>query len=309
MAVYMKGRHLVSLADLTAEEIYQIFDLTIKLKLERYSGRYDELLAGMSLGMIFEKPSLRTRVSFEVAMGDLGGHAIYLGPADIQMGKRETTEDIATVLSSMVHGIMARTFKHESVTELAKYSRVPVINALSDYSHPMQGLADYFTILEKLGTVRGVNLTYIGDGNNVAHSLIFGGAILGANVTICTPKGHEPLEKVVTYGKELAFKSKGTITVTNDVQGAAKGADVLYTDVWVSMGQEGDAGKENDFAGYSITMQLLEIAKPGALIMHCLPAHYGEEIEYDVIREPGCVIYDQAENRLHTTKAVLALLM
>jgi len=309
MAVYMKGRHLVSLSDLTAEEIYQIFDLTKKLKLERYSGRYDELLAGMTLGMIFEKPSLRTRVSFEVAMSDLGGHAIYLGPGDISMGKRETTEDIATVLSSMVHGIMARTFKHESVTELAKYSRVPVINALSDYSHPMQGLADYFTILEKLGTVKGVNLTYLGDGNNVAHSLIFGGAILGANVTVCTPAGHEPLAKVVDYGKELAFRSKGSISVSNDVQAAAKGADVLYTDVWVSMGQEGDVGKKNDFAGYSITMQLLETAKPGALIMHCLPAHYGEEIEYDVTKEPGCVIYDQAENRLHTTKAVLALLM
>lgn len=309
MAVYMKGSHLLSLTDYTAEQIRQVFDLCMKLKLERYSGKYDELLKGRTLGMIFEKPSLRTRVSFEVAMSDLGGHAIYLGPNDIQMGKRETTEDIAKVLSSMVHGIMARTFKHDTVTELARYSRVPVINALSDYSHPMQGLADFFTVLEKFGHVEGIRMTYMGDGNNVAHSLMFGGAILGAHVTVCTPKGREPLAEVTKKSQELAKSSGGSITVTNDVTKAATGADALYTDVWVSMGQESETGKKADFTGYTIDMKVLAMAAPHCIVLHCLPAHYGEEIDYALTKTPNCAFYDQAENRLHITKSVLALVM
>jgi ornithine carbamoyltransferase len=302
----MKARHLVSLRDVSSEDILEILDVARHLKLEHRAGVRHAQLAGKTLAMVFQKPSLRTRVSFEAGMWQLGGHAIYLGPSDIKLGERETTEDIALNLSRFCDGIMARVFKHETVVELAKYAAVPVINGLCDMDHPCQALADLLTVWEKKRRFEGLTLAFIGDGNNVAHSLIDGCAKVGMSFRIACPSGYEPNADVVAAARALG----ASVEITHDPQEAARGADVLYTDVWISMGQEGDAkSKQNAFRGFTIDSKLVEVANKGAVILHCLPAHYGEEITYEASRSAGSAIFDQAENRMHAQNAVLALLL
>jgi len=302
----MDQRNLVSLADLACEEIWEILETALHLKRELRAGVRHRVLDGKTLAMVFQKPSLRTRVSFETGMWQLGGHAIYLGPDDIKLGKRETTEDIALNLSRYVDGIMARVFEHQAIAELAQYASVPVINGLCDTYHPCQGLADFLTILEKKRRFEGLTLTFIGDGNNVAHSLINGCAKLGMDFRIACPEGYEPSAQIVADAQDLG----ASVEVLHDAGQAADGADVLYTDVWVSMGQEAEAdSKQNAFNGFSINTPLLKRAKEDAIVLHCLPAHYGEEIEYEASRSVGSAIFDQAENRMHAQKAVMALLM
>jgi len=302
----MRVKDLISLAELSTEEIYEILETARNLKLELRAGVKHEMLAGKTLGMIFQKPSLRTRVSFEAGMTQLGGHAIYLGPDDIKLGKRETTEDIAIVLSRYVDGIMARVFEHRTVEDLARYATVPVINGLSDLLHPCQILGDFLTIWEKKRTLAGLKLAFIGDGNNVAHSLINGCAKVGMEFRIACPEGYEPNEQIVTAARDIG----GSVEITHDPKEAAAGADVLYTDVWASMGEEDRAEqKKHAFTGFTVDEDLLKLADPDALVMHCLPAHYDEEITYAASRSGNSAIFDQAENRLHAQKAVLALLM
>ncbi len=302
----MHVKDIVSLADLTTEEIYEILETARNLKLELRAGVKHEMLAGKTLALIFQKPSLRTRVSFETGMTQLGGHAIYLGPNDIKLGQRETTEDIAIVLSRYVDGIMARVFEHKVVEDLAKYATVPVINGLSDLLHPCQILGDLLTIWEKKRALEGLTLAFIGDGNNVAHSLINGCAKVGMDFRIACPEGYEPNEDIVTAARD----SGGSVEITHDPKEAASGADVIYTDVWASMGEEDKAEqKKHAFTGFTVDDALLKLADPDALVMHCLPAHYGEEITYAASRSRGSAIFDQAENRMHAQKAVLALLM
>lgn len=307
MAVNLRGRHFVSMKDVNAEELWQVLKTAETLKLEHYRGQPHRILAGRTLGMIFQKPSLRTRVSFEAGMTQLGGHAIYLAPTDISLGTRETPEDVAIVLSGMCDLIMARVFGHDLVEGLAARSRVPVINGLSDREHPCQVLADLLTIWEKKGRIRGLRAVYSGDGNNMAHSLMYGAALLGMDLAVVTPPGYEPDAGIVVEAQSMADDCK--IEVGNDLQAACRGADVVYTDVWASMGQESEAEERKAFfAPYQVNMALLEIMDPAAIILHCLPAHYGEEIEYDVSRTPNSVIFDQAENRLHAQKGLMALL-
>lgn len=302
----MKTKDLVALSYLSTEDIYEILDTARNLKLELRAGVKHDMLAGKTLAMIFEKPSLRTRVSFENGMHQLGGQAIYLGPDDIKLGKRETTEDIAMVLSGYVNGIMARVFEHQTILDLAKYASVPVINALCDRYHPCQALGDLLTIREKKQRLAGLTLSFIGDGNNVAHSLINGCAKVGMNFRIACPKGYEPDDNVVKEARSVG----GKIEITHDPKEAAAGADVLYTDVWASMGQEAQAReKKSAFAGFTVDEALLGLADQDALIMHCLPAHYDEEITYAASRSKASVIFDQAENRMHAQKALLALLL
>ena len=302
----MTRKDLVSLATLSTEEVYEVLELARNLKLEVRAGVKHGMLAGKTLAMIFQKPSLRTRVSFEAGMTQLGGHAIYLGPEDIKLGKRETTEDIAIVLSRYIDGIMARVFEHETILDLANYASVPVINGLSDLLHPCQVLGDLLTIWEKKQALSGLVLTFIGDGNNVAHSLINGCAKVGMPFRIACPEGYEPNGEIV----ESARREGGQVQVLHDPREAASGADVLYTDVWASMGQEAQAEeKKGAFADFTIDEALLEVANKAALVLHCLPAHYDEEITYAASRSAHSAIFDQAENRLHAQKAVLALLM
>jgi ornithine carbamoyltransferase len=302
----LKGRDIVSIDDLTTEELVQLIDTSMRLKDELYVGQQHEVLHGKTLGMIFEKPSLRTRVAFETAMTQLGGHAIYLGPNDIKLGKRETTEDIARVLSSMVNVIMARVFAHKTVEDLAKYSKVPVINALSDFEHPTQIVGDMLTIKEKFGGFDGLKLAFIGDGNNVAHSLMFAGAKLGMHVVVASPKGYEPSEKVMSRCAEISKTTKAKVEAVNDPNEAAQGADVIYTDVWASMGQEAEAEERKKiFAPYRVNSKLMSLAKPTAIFMHCLPAHYGDEVTEEVGHGPQSAIFQEAENRLHSIKAML----
>jgi len=302
----MNMKHLVSLADLSTEEIYEVLETARNLKLELRAGVKHNMLAGKTLAMIFQKPSLRTRVSFENGMNQLGGNAIYLGPDDIKLGKRETTEDIAIVLSGYVDGIMARVFEHRTILDLAKYASVPVINALCDRYHPCQILGDLLTIMEKKRELAGLTLAFIGDGNNVAHSLINGCTKVGIDFRIACPKGYEPEETIV----RAARSAGGAIEIMHDSKEAARGADIVYTDVWASMGEEAQAAeKRHAFSGFTVDETLLELADPEALVMHCLPAHYDEEITYGASRSVGSAIFDQAENRMHAQKAVLALLM
>jgi ornithine carbamoyltransferase len=314
----LQGKDLISIHDLSKEEIFDILHLAGDLKAGRKSGQKQKLLNGKMLAMIFEKPSTRTLVSFQVGMWQLYGHTINLAPEYIQLGVRESIADVARTLSRYVDGIMVRTFEHEKVVELAKYATVPVINGLSDLSHPCQALADIFTIQEKKGLgVRGqgsgekmLKIAYIGDGNNVCHSLMLACAKIGLNLVVATPKGYEPNEQIT----ELAFsdaKATGTLLeVMNDPVSASDKADILYTDVWASMGQEKEKAKrENAFKNFQINSKLLKLAKPDCMVMHCLPAHRGEEITADVIDGPNSVVFDQAENRLHVQKAILALLL
>ncbi|MCL4407523.1 MAG: ornithine carbamoyltransferase [Thermotogae bacterium] len=304
--ILMKGKSIVSIDDLTIEELNQLIDTSIRLKDELYSGERRDVLSGKTLGMIFEKPSLRTRVAFETAMTQLGGHAIYLGPDDIKLGKRETTEDIARVLSSMVDVIMARVFAHKTVEDLAKYSRVPVINGLSDFEHPTQIVGDMITVKEKFGYFKGLKFSFIGDGNNVANSIVFAGAKLGMHVVVASPKGYELQKKVVERSIEIAKLTQAKVEITNDPFYAAKDADIIYTDVWASMGQESEAeARKKIFAPYQVNAKIMSLAKPTAIFMHCLPAHYGEEVTEDVGHGAQSAIFEEAENRLHSIKSMI----
>jgi ornithine carbamoyltransferase len=310
MAIHMKGKSLASLNDLTKEEIEQILKTSELLKFQILRGQEHPLLKGKTLAMIFEKPSTRTRVSFEVGMWQLGGYALYLSASDLQLGRGETIADTAQVLSRYVDGIMARVFAHQTILDLVKYSRVPVINGLSDFTHPCQGLADLFTIFEKKGKLSGLKLAYVGDGNNVAHSLLFGCTKVGMSITLGCPKGYEPNPKVVSETKKEAKRSGCETKVTNDPREAVKGADIVYTDVWASMGKEKEhVERVKIFKPYQVNAKLIKEAKEDYIFMHCLPAHRGEEVTDEVADSKNSVIFDQAENRMHTQKAVMALTM
>lgn len=304
-------KHFLCLADLSPQEIWHLLDLAIELKEEWKQGGNRPLLKGKVLGMIFQKPSLRTRVSFDMAMLHLGGHALYLSPQEIQLGVRESIPDVARVLSRYVDAIMARVFAHSDLLILAEYSRVPVINGLSDYSHPCQGLADFLTIIEKKGRdLKGKKLAFVGDGNNVATSLLFGATKLGMDFAIATPPGYELPARVWELGQKFAAESGSRILATHDPVEAVRDADVIYTDVWTSMGQEAEAEQRAKvFPPYQVNAALVAKAKPDVIVMHCLPAHRGQEITDDVADGPHSVLWDQAENRMHAQKAILVELM
>jgi len=303
-------RHFVTIADLAPDEIWQILNLANDLKGEWKGGGNRPLLAGKSLGMIFEKPSLRTRVSFEMGMLHLGGQALYLSPQEIQLAQRESVVDVARVLSRYVHGIMARVFAHSHVEELAAHASVPVINGLSDYVHPCQALSDLFTIHEKRGALQGLTMAYVGDGNNVANSLLFAGSKVGMEVRIATPSGYQPRREVVTKANAFAQETGGKVILDTDPRSVARGVDIIYTDVWASMGQEAEREKRLPlFRPYQVNADLVALAKPHVMVMHCLPAHRGEEITDEVIDGPQSIVYDQAENRMHLQKAILVSLM
>jgi ornithine carbamoyltransferase len=306
----MRGKSLASLYDLTREEIEEILKTSELLKLQLLRGQEHPILKGKTLAMIFEKPSTRTRISFEVGMWQLGGYALYLSATDLQLGRGETIGDTAQVLSRYVNGIMARVFKHQTILDLIKYSSVPVINGLSDFTHPCQGLADLFTIYEKKGKLSGLKLAYIGDGNNVAHSLLYGSTKVGMDITLACPRGYEPNPEVVSRAKEDAKRNGSTVKVMKDPKEGAKGADIIYTDVWASMGQEAEAEvRRQRFAGYIVDEQLLARARSDVIVLHCLPAHRGEEISEGVLEGPRSAVWDEAENRLHAQKALLELLL
>jgi len=310
MTVRLKGRSLDSLLHLTKEEIEQILKTSELLKSKLFRGEKHPLLRGKTLAMIFEKPSTRTRVSFEVGMWQLGGYALYLSTNDLQLGRGETIADTAQTLSRYVNGIMARVFAHQTILDLIRYSSVPVINGLSDFSHPCQGLADLFTIYEKKGRLSGLKLAYVGDGNNVAHSLLYGCSKVGMNITLACPKGYEPESEVVFSAKERGKETGCKIKVTDDPKEAVSEADIIYTDVWASMGKEKEHKKRiKIFRPYQINTRLIKGAKEDYLFMHCLPAHRGEEVTDEVADSINSIIFDQAENRLHTQKALLTLMM
>jgi ornithine carbamoyltransferase len=303
-------KDFLTIADTPTEDLQGLLDLAVRLKQERAAGGNKPILSGKSLGMIFEKPSLRTRVSFEMSMVHLGGYALYLSPSEIGLGKRESLADIARVLSRYVDGIMARVFAHSTVVGLAQYARGPVINGLSDYEHPAQALGDMLTILEKRGRLRGLKLTFVGDGNNVANSLLFFAAKVGMDFAIASPKGYELTKDVVELGQSFAQRTGSKIVLTQDPAEAVRGADAVYTDVWTSMGQEAEReARLAIFPPYQVNAALMARAKPDALILHCLPAHRGEEITDEVADGPNSVLFDQAENRLHAEKAIVATLL
>lgn len=309
MPIKMKGRHLISMADLTKEEIHALINTAEMLKLQSRTGAPHPLLAGKTLAMIFEKNSTRTRVSFEAGMYQLGGHALFLSSQDLQLKRGETISDTAQVLSRFVDGIMARVFSHSSIADLSKYSHVPVINGLCDEEHPCQILADLMTVYEKLGMLEGLKLTYVGDGNNVCNSLLLGCAIVGMDIHTAHPEGYMPDQRYVDLARELAEKSGSEVIVDTDPKAAAEDSDVLYTDVWVSMGQENSEEKKKLFAPYQINSELLDLAQKHAIVLHCLPAHREEEITAEVIDGPQSAVFDEAENRLHIQKAIMASLM
>ncbi len=305
-----KGRDFTRVLDFSKEELWYVLSYARDLKLKRMAGESLSILKGKILALIFEKPSLRTRVSFEVGMKELGGDTIYLSPQDIGLGKRESVKDTAEVISRYVSGIMVRTFSHKIVEELAEYSDVPVINGLSDTYHPCQAMGDMLTIWEKKGRIEGVNIAFIGDGNNVSNSLMLLSARLGANFSIASPKGYETKKEILDLAFLEAKKSGAKILVTSDPGEAVRNADVIYTDVWASMGQEEEkAEREKVFRPYQVNMELVKKAKSDVIIMHCLPAHRGEEVTDEVIDSPYSVVIQQAENRLHAQKAILALVL
>jgi ornithine carbamoyltransferase len=303
--------HFLNLAELTPGELRDLLNLAVELKEEWKAGGNRPLLRGKTLGMLFQKPSLRTRVSFEMGMIHLGGQALYLSPPEIQLGKRESVPDVARVLSRYVDGIMARVFEHSDVLTLAEYSRVPVINGLSDYNHPCQGLADFLTIVERKGwDLGGRKLTFVGDGNNVAVSLLFGATRLGMDFAIAGPPGYELPADVWTLGQQFAAASGSQLLATHDAHEVVAGADVIYTDVWTSMGQEAEAEERASvFTPYQVNEALVAEAKPDVIVMHCLPAHRGQEITDAVCDGLHSVLWDQAENRMHAQKAILVELM
>ncbi|HEY3343012.1 MAG TPA: ornithine carbamoyltransferase [Anaerolineae bacterium] len=300
----------LSLSDLSAPELSDLLALAIQLKQEWKAGGNEPLLKNKTLGMIFTKPSLRTRCSFEMGMQHLGGHAMYIAPEEIQLGKRESVPDVARVISRYVDCIMARVFAHADVVTLAHYARVPVINGLSDYTHPCQGVADYLTIIEYKGAVKGLTVAYIGDANNVTNSLAFGGALLGAHVRVGSPAGYQMRPDVLQRTAKFAAASGGSVTQTSDPIEAVKDADVIYTDAWTSMGQEAEAAERaRIFPPYQVNARLVQHAHKDAIVMHCLPAHRGQEITDEVADGPQSALWDQAENRMHAQKAVLAKLL
>ena len=306
----LRNKDLLSIHDLTVGEVATILDVAKKLKRKQKAGAPHQYLKGKTLAMLFSKASTRTRTSFEVGFWQLGGHPIYLSDSASQIGRGEPIRDTARVLSRMVDGIMIRTFSHESVVELAKYASVPVINGLTDLLHPCQALTDMFTIQEKMEVLKGRKLVYVGDGNNMAHSLMYACAKVGMNMVCASPKGYQPDPKVLAEAQEDASHTGCTITVEEDLFKAAKGADVLYTDVWTSMGEEAERDiRFKALHNYQINQALLDVARPECIVLHCLPAHRGEEITEDVLEGPHSVVFDQAENRLHVQKAIMALLM
>ncbi len=302
-------KHFLDVSDHSPAEIQDILDLAIRLKKEYFAGGNPPLFKGKVLAMIFQKPSLRTRVSFDMAMRHMGGDALYLSPNEIGLGKREAISDIARVLSGYVHAVMARVFDHAHVVELAQWSSVPVVNGLSDFSHPCQAMADAQTIIEKFGTLKGVNVTYVGDGNNVAVSLMHIVVMLGGNFTIANPEGYDMPEIAKKTGADLAAKSGAKITYLRDPHAAVKHAQVIYTDTWTSMGQEDEAAqREKVFPPYQVNAKLVSEADKDVIVMHCLPAHRNHELTDDVADGPHSAIFPQAHNRLHAQKAILARL-
>jgi ornithine carbamoyltransferase len=304
----MKHKDFVSVRDWSTDEMNKLMARARAVKTD--PAKYSRRLEGKALAMIFEKPSLRTRVSFDVGIHQLGGFSVHLTQAEINLGKRESISDIAKNLERMVQGIMIRTFSHDNVVKMAETASIPVINGLTDFSHPCQAVADYQTVIETKGDLRKLKIAYIGDGNNVAHSLIYGAVRLGVHLTIATPKGYEPNPEVVKWAHDNTGAAGCRLEILNDPVAAAEGADVLYTDVWASMGLEAEAAKrQKDFQSYQINDALAAHAKPDYIFMHCLPAHRGEEVSASVIDSPHSVVFQQAENRLHAQKAILLTLM
>jgi len=306
----LKGRDFTRVAGWSGAELERTLDLADELKEQQRRREPHHLLPGRTLGMIFQKPSTRTRVSFEVGIAQLGGTGLYLSAGDLQLGRGETLKDTATVLSRYLDAILIRTFTQEDVEELARHASIPVINGLTDSAHPCQALADVMTIRERLGRLEGVRLTYLGDGNNVCASLMVAAAKLGLSFRAATPNGYEPSADAVEIAREAAAESGATIELVTDPREAAAGADVLYTDVWTSMGQEDERERRlRDLAGFGIDEALVGLANEDAIVLHCLPAHYGEEITEDVLYGPRSAVWDEAENRLHAQKALLALVI
>ena len=303
-------KHFLDLASCSTDELHDLLKTALRLKSEWRNGGNQPILQNKTLGMIFQKPSLRTRVSFEMAMKHLGGSAIMLGPQEIGLGKRESVPDVARVLSSYVDGIMARVFDHSHVLELSRFSRVPVINGLSDSYHPCQALADIMTICEQFGPPAGLRLAFVGDGNNVAASVALVCAHFGVTFSIATPEGYEMKSSIRDQACEIAERNGNTLEMHTRPQQAVAGADVIYTDTWVSMGQEAEAQeRKGEFYGFQVNQELLRFAKDNTVVMHCLPAHRGEEITDDVIDGPRSKVFEQAENRMHAQKAILAHLL
>jgi ornithine carbamoyltransferase len=304
----MPNKDFITIRSFSSAEIRKLIDDAIEIK--AHPARFAESLKGRALAMIFEKPSLRTRVSFDVGIHQLGGFSIYLSPAEINLGKRESVADVARNLERMVQGIMARTFSHQVVEELGRHAHIPVINGLTDFNHPCQAMADYMTILEVKKGLAGQKLAYVGDGNNVAVSLIKGAAQLGVHLALATPPGYEPNAEVVQWARMRGAETGGTIVVTNDPVAAVKEADAVYTDVWTSMGQEAEKDlRLKLFRPFRVNETLFAHAKPEAVFLHCLPAHRGEEVTDAVIESPRSVVFQQAENRLHAQKAIMLSLM
>jgi len=304
----MKLKNLISISDLSVSQIEEIFVLADRIKSDKNS--FANCLNGKTLALLFQKPSTRTRVSFEVGMRQLGGEAIYLGPEEVGLGSREATKDVAKVLSRYLDAIVARTYSHSEVLELAKYSTVPVINALTDLLHPCQALSDLYTIRGKKGKLKGLTISFVGDGNNVLHSLLYGCSKLGVNLRFATPEGYEPDKNIMKKATKIASNTGAQVFLTSNAEEAAEKADVLYTDVWVSMGQEKEREERlKAFKPYQVNQELVSLASPDVLVMHCLPAHRGEEITDDVLDGPHSIVLDQAENRLHLQKAILVMLL
>lgn len=298
-------KDFLSVSDFSKEEVLEAIKYAIELKRDRFK---DQSLKGKSIGLIFMKQSTRTRLSFEVGVYQMGGQPIYISASSTQISRGEDIKDTARVMSRYLDGIVIRTFSHKEVEDLAKYGSIPVINALTDYLHPCQVMADLMTIYEKFGSLEGKKVAYIGDGNNMANTWLIACGLMGMDISVATPEGYEPNGKAVLEAMELARKSGANIQITNNPQEAVKGADVLYTDVWVSMGQESDKDKKNLFTGFTINRELLKFAKATAIVMHCLPAHKEEEISEDIFENFADVIFDQAENRLHIQKAIMSFI-
>ncbi|MFD0714978.1 ornithine carbamoyltransferase [Paenibacillus sp. GCM10027626] len=310
LALNLKGRDFIALVDYTPEEVRYLIDLAIDLKKKQKAGEIYHPLKGKTLGMIFEKSSTRTRVSFEVGIYQLGGQGLFLSGNDLQIGRGETIWDTAQTLSRYLDGIMIRTYAHRTVIELARGATVPVINGLTDTNHPCQALCDYQTILEHKGRLEGLKMAYVGDGNNMVHSLMMGAAKLGVNLSVATPEGYEPSADIIRQTEEAAAETGAKIGVYRDPKEAIADADVVYTDVWASMGFESEQKeRELAFANYQVNEELTKYAKKDFLFMHCLPAHRGEEVSEGVIDGPHSIIFDQAENRLHAQKAIMAAIM
>jgi ornithine carbamoyltransferase len=304
----MKSKDFLSIRDFSPQEIQDLLQLGRQIK--AYPDVYSGALRGKTLALIFEKPSLRTRVTFDVGIQQLGGFSVYLSPAEINLGKRESVYDVAKNLERMVQGIMIRTFAHSIVEQMAEHAGIPVINGLTDYSHPCQAMADFLTIWEVKGAIGKLKVAYVGDGNNVAHSLLFVGAQLGAEVVVATPPGYEPKADAMQWATDRAQETGGRCRTTNDANEAVAAADVVYTDVWASMGQEAEAAQRHSiFRDYQVNAELFARAKPDAIFMHCLPAHRGDEVTDEVVDSPRSVVFQEAENRLHMQKAIMLELM